>query len=116
MKLGDLERLIMNEFWDDPSAPKTVKELSDVFPRHAYTTIMTVMTRLAEKGFLRQARVGRAYEYRCVGTREDYVSGLILEALNSTMDREAALAHFVGSMPAKDRSYLRNLVSRNKRR
>jgi predicted transcriptional regulator len=115
MKLGELEHLIMNKFWDEPNAPKTVKELSDVFPRHAYTTIMTVMTRLAEKGFLRQERAGRAYIYRCTESREDYVSGLIFEALNSTMDREAALAHFVGSMPAKDRTYISNLVSRKKR-
>ena len=48
--------------------PLTVRELADALNATrreplAYTTVMTVMTRLAEKDVLRRRRHGRAYVY-----------------------------------------------------
>ena len=47
-----LERLV----WDKPLA---------------YTTVMTVMTRLVEKGFLERSRSGRKFVYKAVAQREE---------------------------------------------
>lgn len=112
MNLGDLERQVMNVFWDDPEATFRVRDLQPRFTHHAYTTLMTVVSRLSEKGFLVVEREGRAFRYRARATREEYVTQVILEALDETTDREAALAHFARSLPAPERNFFRSLFAK----
>ena len=55
----------MNTLW--PVGQATVREIRDLLaPRRprAYTTIMTIMDRLARKGIVERRKVGRAYIYR----------------------------------------------------
>ncbi len=62
--LGELEADIMSVAWKLGTA--TVKDVfEELYPdkRLAYTTIMTVMSRLANKGILKQDRSGTAYIY-----------------------------------------------------
>jgi predicted transcriptional regulator len=40
----------------------------------AYTTVMTVMARLAEKGLLKRRLVGKAHEYEAADTRDGYLA------------------------------------------
>lgn len=74
----------------------------------AYTTVMTVLDRLAKKGVVVQEKADRAYRYRPVQTREEMTAALMLDALGAAPDgatRDAALAHFVGRMdPAAARA------------
>ena len=100
MALGDLEREVMTQLWeaDEPLTVRQVHErLSDRGP--AYTTVMTVLDRLAKKSVVRQLRDGRAYRYAPAQTREQMTAGLMLDALGDTPDRDAALAYFVGQIP-----------------
>ncbi len=63
--LGELESQVMEVVWARGAA--TVREVHEAVNRQrplAYTTIMTVMTRLAEKGILRRELVEGAYVYR----------------------------------------------------
>lgn len=64
----------------------------------AHTTVMTVLDRLAKKGFLQRERDGRAWRYHPAASRERYVTELMLGALDETGDRGAALVHFVQSV------------------
>lgn len=112
MTLGELEREVMEVFWAEPSRSLTVREVSTDFPNHAYTTIMTVLTRLATKGFLIEEKVGRLNSFTAAASREDYITSLILEALSGTADRQAVLARFAQSMPPDDRRYLSRIFSR----
>jgi predicted transcriptional regulator len=59
---------------------------------------MTVLDRLAKKGFARRERNGRAWHYRAAESREAYVTELMLSALDQTGDRQAALARFARSV------------------
>ena len=62
--LGDLEADIMSIVWE--KGWTTVQDVKDALePRRAlaYTTVMTVMTRLADKGMLARQKKGRAYTY-----------------------------------------------------
>jgi predicted transcriptional regulator len=64
------ELQIMKVVWDRGAA--TVREVCDVMSQKkptAYTTILTLMGILEEKGALMHARVGRAYVYRPVLSR-----------------------------------------------
>ncbi|MFY9783252.1 MAG: BlaI/MecI/CopY family transcriptional regulator [Acidimicrobiales bacterium] len=112
MGLGDLERDVMEVMWTSPLA-LTVRDVGEYFPDHAYTTILTVLSRLSAKGFLQEAKQGRLNTFRATASREDYITGLILEALAHTEDRQAALAHFAEALAPSDRSFFRKIFTRN---
>ncbi|MGC2421351.1 MAG: BlaI/MecI/CopY family transcriptional regulator [Candidatus Acidiferrales bacterium] len=65
LDLAPLELDCMNTLW--PVGEATVREIRDRLavrlPR-AYTTIMTIMDRLAHKGVVTRRKAGRAYVYR----------------------------------------------------
>lgn len=72
--LGGLEAEIMGILWARRRA--TVREvLQALAPRRplAYTTILTVMTRLAEKGLLRRRRRGKAHQYEAAETEQQFL-------------------------------------------
>ncbi len=112
MGLGDLEREVMDVLWASPASALTVREVGEHFPDHAYTTILTVLSRLSAKGFLQEAKQGRLNTFVPTASREDYITGLILEALSNTDDRHAALAHFVEALAPSDRSFFGKIFSR----
>ncbi len=65
LELAPLELECMNTLW--PLGEASVREiqtgLAPTLPR-AYTTIMTIMDRLAQKGIVERRKAGRAYVYR----------------------------------------------------
>ena len=72
---------------------------------------MTVLDRLAKKGFARRERDGRAWRYRPAVTREAYVAELMLTALDQTGDRVAALARFAQSVSGAEAEVLREALT-----
>ncbi len=68
----------------------------------AYTTVMTVLTRLANKNVVRRGRQGRAWLYEPAAGREAYVAELMLEALELSGDRGSALVHFARSVSSAE--------------
>jgi predicted transcriptional regulator len=113
--LGDLEREVMEVMWTSPSSTFTVRDVGENFPDHAYTTILTVLSRLSAKGFLQEAKQGRLNTFTATASREDYITGLILDALAHTEDRQAALAHFAEALAPSDRSFFRKIFARKPR-
>src|SRR5436305_15142260 len=98
----------MQTLWEG-GEPLTVRQLLDQVnrgrkPPLAYTTVMTVMNRLAEKEALRRERRGRGFAYQ--PTAPD-IAGL---AVNSVVREfgDAALAQFVDQARA-DPKLLRRL-------
>jgi predicted transcriptional regulator len=110
-RLGELERAIMDILWE-ADEPLTVRQVSGGLTERdlAHTTVMTVLDRLAKKGFARRERDGRAWRYRAAGTREAYVTELMLNALDQTGDRPAALARFVRSVSGAEARALRRAL------
>ncbi len=110
-RLGELERAIMDVLWETPE-PLTVRQVSGQLTARdlAHTTVMTVLDRLAKKGFARRERDGRAWRYRAAETREAYVTELMLNALDQTGDRQAALARFVRSVSGAEARALRRAL------
>lgn len=79
-----------------------------LLPEHvvAYTTVMTVLVRLAQKGRVERAKHGRAYRYTPVEPRADYEARRMAEILHAVDDRSLTLARFVESL---DQGELRSL-------
>jgi predicted transcriptional regulator len=72
LDLAPLELDCMNTLW--PIGEGTVREIRDLLaPRRprAYTTIMTIMDRLARKGVVERRKFGRAYIYRANLSADD---------------------------------------------
>ncbi len=101
----------MDILWE-AAEPLTVRQVSGGLTERdlAHTTVMTVLDRLAKKGFARRERDGRAWRYRAAGTREAYVTELMLNALDQTGDRPAALARFVRSVSGAEARALRRAL------
>lgn len=77
--LGDLEREIMETIWarNGGSVRDVLTALNGRRPAEhqlAYTTVMTVMARLAEKRLLGRRLVGKAHEYDVAETREAFLA------------------------------------------
>lgn len=111
--LGSLEAKIMQALWDGPDEYLSVRKtlpLLDGDP--AYTTVMTVMNRLYEKGLLRRRREGRAWAYRPSLSREAYAASTMSDALRVASDRRAALLHFVADLRPDEAKALRRLLER----
>jgi len=101
----------MDILWESPD-PLTVRQVSGNLTERdlAHTTVMTVLDRLAKKGFARRERDGRAWRYRAAETREAYVTELMLSALEQTGDRHAALARFARSVSETEAAALRRAL------
>ncbi|MDQ3972789.1 MAG: BlaI/MecI/CopY family transcriptional regulator [Actinomycetota bacterium] len=109
--LGSLEAKIMRVAWDHPDRFLPVRQMLALLDDDlAYTTVMTVMNRLFEKGLLRRRRVGRAWSYRPTGSREAYIAATMSEALNAAEDRTAALLHFLADLGPHEAAALRRLL------
>ncbi|MFI0449680.1 BlaI/MecI/CopY family transcriptional regulator [Actinomadura sp. 6N118] len=96
-RFGDLEAVVMERMWSYGHSANVRDVLEDLQQERtiAYTTVMTVMDNLHKKGWLRRKRVGRAYVYEPVGSREGYTAKLMREALATSDNQTAALVHFL---------------------
>ncbi|WP_045876604.1 BlaI/MecI/CopY family transcriptional regulator [Pseudofrankia sp. DC12] len=101
---GDLEAEVMDRMWARVE-PATVRDILEGLKQEraiAYTTVMTVMDRLFQKGWLSRERVGRSYTYATTLTRSEYTARQLNEVLSGTDNRGMALLHFVRSMQAAE--------------
>jgi predicted transcriptional regulator len=83
-KLGDLETEIMTVVWARGEA--SVQDVKDALePKRplAYTTVMTVMSRLAEKGILNRRKEGRAYVYTPAASQKSTASSMLRALVRS---------------------------------
>ncbi|MFE9850815.1 BlaI/MecI/CopY family transcriptional regulator [Streptomyces sp. NPDC005576] len=93
--------------------PVTVREVLEDLQRErsiAYTTVMTVMDNLHQKGWVRREVDGRAYRYTAVSTRAAYSAALMNEAWSRSDNPAAALVAFFGMMSAEQREALKDAV------
>jgi predicted transcriptional regulator len=81
---GELEHAVMNILWSRPSSlsVREVHELLAAQRELAYTTVMTVLDRLAKKGLATRHLEGRAWLYRPARTQVDEVSAAVIEQLD----------------------------------
>ena len=98
-RLGELELAIMRVAWT--RAAMTVRDVLGVLKKKrplAYTTVMTVMGRLAEKVLLVDEKSGKTYVYRAAQTRaelESRVAANVAHSLITDFGGEIALSQFV---------------------
>lgn len=116
-RLGDLERVVMEHLWDSGDHPEgaTVREVLDRFSDReiAYTTVMTVLDRLAKKGLVTRVRDGRAWRYSPAGSREELTAQTMRRTLDDmdVTDRRTALMHFLDGATESELDDLRSALA-----
>ncbi len=97
--LGELESEIMEIIWSgkDALAVKDITEILNKKRQIAYTTVMTIMGRLANKGLLVRHLQGTSYLYKPKFSREQFVAKAVHNIFSSTVSTlgEEVLTHFI---------------------
>jgi len=107
LDLAPLELDCMNTLW--PMGEGTVRQIRDQLaerrPR-AYTTIMTIMDRLARKGVVERRKFGRAYIYRANLTAEEARSQALGQVLENFFggSRDALLEQLANAQEKAQRA------------
>jgi predicted transcriptional regulator len=106
-QLHSLEREVMEELWDRDTA--TVREILEALnarseKSRAYTTVMTIMRRLDDKGMLVREREQRTDVYRTTLSRDDYAQARASAQIGALVDEfgDVALLHFARQVDALD--------------
>lgn len=107
---GGLEAEVLASLWaaGRPLTPGDVQR--DLGRDLAYTTVMTALSRLHDKGAVERRREGRAYAYTPVLDQAGIAAERMREMLNAGEDRAAVLARFAGSLSEEDTLLLAEML------
>lgn len=107
---GELESAVLAALLGSSTA-MTAGEVRTTLPDDlAYTTVLTTLVRLHEKGVLERERRGRAYAYRPVSDRAGLVARRMSQVLDASAERDTVLARFVDDLSDDDEALLRRLL------
>jgi predicted transcriptional regulator len=114
-ELHELEAEVMNDVWnrEDEAAVRDVMETLNRLAKkpRAYTTYMTILSRLHAKGLVERRREGKTDFYRSAYTREEYADLRAQAGVDSLVEQygDAALSHFARQMARLDPDRRRQL-------
>lgn len=103
--LGPLEAEVMEVTWDRGEV--TVRDVHEALNSSrsvAYTTVMTTMGRLADKGLLRRVEDQRAHRFTPLLTREQYADSTVKSVVDWLVSqfRDPAVAYFLDRVEEED--------------
>lgn len=111
--LGSLEHQAMSALWADSPATvgdvlRHINGLRAAADQLAYTTVMTVLTRLAEKGLAGREKVGRGYAYTPTFNEPELIAHLSRRDVADLLDRYGgvALTQFAAALREADADLL----------
>ncbi len=111
---GQLEGQVMELVWRKGSA--TVREVHRALNHRqkdlAYTTVMTVMSRLNEKGFLGREPEGNAFRYHPTASREEFLAKASLKVFSGLTEDLSGpvMSAFVDKLGADESRRLEELA------
>ena len=78
-QLTKAETQVMNILWSLPEQQGFIQDIIDRYPepKPAYTTILTFMKILTDKGFVKPERVGKANRFSPLVSKDDYTYSFI---------------------------------------
>ena len=109
---GSLEQTVLDTVADAGSALTPAEVRDQLGGDLAYTTVMTVLTRLTEKGVLVRERSGRGYAYAAITDQAELAARQMSKVLDAQEDRAAVLARFLGALQPGDETVLADLLAR----
>lgn len=118
--LGRLEQDIMDLLWKkgDGSVRDIFGEIEKKKPI-AYTTVLTVMNRLTEKGCLKRKMLHGAFVYTPLQTQEKFLQGVLkgfVASLSKNFGKEIVVRQFVESLESLDPAVAKKLFQAVKKK
>jgi predicted transcriptional regulator len=109
------ELAIMKVVWKlDKATVRDVYEQLREKRSIAYTTVMTMMKILEEKGYLKKSRVERAYVYKPSRPRQQVVGAMVRDFVDRVFDGAASglLLHLAkdGRLSKDERQHIRRII------
>ena len=108
--MGALETRVLEELWGSGDALTPAQVQAAIDGDLAYTTAMTILTRLWKKGQVTRSRSGRAYAYAPTLSQAEFLAERMGGELRRTRDRSAVLSQFVDKLSKADTKALRVLL------
>lgn len=109
--MGALEADVLAQLWGAPDSMIPAEVRAAMGDTLAYTTVLTILTRLWQKGLVVRDLRGRAYAYSPAVSEAELAARQMRAALDRTRDREAALSRFVGTLSKRDERALRRVIT-----
>jgi predicted transcriptional regulator len=110
---GELEAAVMAVLQAAGSALSPAEVRDKLDGELAYTTVVTILSRLHAKGVLDRRKAGRAFRYAPVADQPGLAARRLARMLDAEPDREAVLARFVSALSAKDELLLRRMLGQS---
>jgi predicted transcriptional regulator len=108
---GQLEAAVLGELQQAGAALSPGEVRERIGGALAYTTVVTILSRLHAKGLLSRHKAGRVYRYAPVADQPGMAARRMARVLDEEADREAVLARFVSSLSGRDEELLRTMLS-----
>jgi predicted transcriptional regulator len=107
---GELEAAVLAVLQNAGSALSPAEVRERVGGSLAYTTVVTILSRLHAKGVLERHKAGRAFLYAPVADQPGLAARRMARVLDGEEDREAVLARFVSVLSDSDEDLLRRML------
>ncbi|MFJ3974179.1 BlaI/MecI/CopY family transcriptional regulator [Streptomyces sp. NPDC090021] len=108
---GELEIAVLSAL-GEAAEPVTVAWVQERLGGElAYTTVITILTRLYAKGAVARRRVGRSFQWTPVADEAGLAALRMRKVLDGEEDRHAVLTSFVTALPPGDEQLLRDLLA-----
>lgn len=108
---GELESSVLATLWE-ADGPLTARQVRERLPGGlAYTTVLTILSRLHDKGILIRHQEGRGYAYEPGRDEASHTAVRMRTLLERGSDREAVLARFVSELSEQDEQLLHRLLT-----
>ena len=114
---GTLQAEVLGVLWAAGEVALTPGQVNETLgERLAYTTVMTVLTRLWRKGLVERIERGRAFAYRAVVSETELATRKMSQTLQGASDQFSVLAGFVGLLSQRERAELAKLLGESEAR
>lgn len=109
---GELEAQVLGALREAPGAVDAAWVRERLGGDLAYTTVITILTRLLAKGVVTREKAGRSFVWMPTADEAGLAALRMRRVLDGESDREAVLASFVTGLPPQDEQMLRELLQR----
>ncbi|MFE5602597.1 BlaI/MecI/CopY family transcriptional regulator [Streptomyces sp. NPDC093065] len=108
---GELEALVLSAL-RETGGPATAGRVHERLGEDlAYTTVITILTRLLDKGVVTRERAGRSFTWQPVADQAGLAARRMRKVLDAENDREAVLTSFLTALEPADELLLRELLA-----
>lgn len=108
--MGALETAVLSCLWSAPKPLTPGEVIGAMDDAPAYTTIMTILTRLWQKQLVTREARGRAFEYQPVVSESELAAQRMRATLMAASNKQDALSHFVGALSKREEWALRKIL------